>query len=254
VRVREIQHGVVDSTSERAFAALAAGEARHGDVHVARGQTSGRGRQGRTWHSRPGEGLYMSLVLLPEPPPYRAPALTIAAGLAVVEALCDLGLPPFGERSPWLDWPNDAMVGTAKIAGILTESRGLDLERPHYVLGLGLNVRQLHFPGELEAEREVTSLARLGLDRTAGEALEAVLERLGPRLELVRGEHRRLTEDYLAASRLADREVVVRVGDEVHGGRLVGLSLTDGLELRLPGGRRELLPIEFVRSVEVLPA
>lgn len=253
MKFRVIEHGVVDSTSERAFAALAAGEARHGDLHVARGQTAGRGRQGRTWHSRPGEGLYMSLVLLPEPPPYRPPALTIAAGLAVVEALCDLGLPPFGERSPWLDWPNDAMVGTAKIAGILTESRGLDLNRPHYVLGLGLNVRQLHFPGELTAEREVTSLAALGLDRTAGEALDAVLGRLGPRLEQVRGEHRRLAEDYLAAARLADRNVIVRVGDEVHGGRLVGFSLSEGLELQLPGGSRERLPIEFVRSVELLP-
>ena len=46
---RIFEHGVVDSTSDRAFAALAEGSARHGDVHVATGQTAGRGRRGSRW-------------------------------------------------------------------------------------------------------------------------------------------------------------------------------------------------------------
>ena len=66
--LRVLRHGIVDSTSERAFAALADGSARHGDVHVAEGQSAGRGRLGRLWASAPGEGLYASLVLLPGPP------------------------------------------------------------------------------------------------------------------------------------------------------------------------------------------
>jgi biotin-(acetyl-CoA carboxylase) ligase len=51
LRLRVFEHDVVDSTSERAFEELAAGRARHGDVHIAREQTAGRGRRGASWAS-----------------------------------------------------------------------------------------------------------------------------------------------------------------------------------------------------------
>ena len=168
------------------------------------------------------------------------------------EALNDLGLPPFGERRPTLKWPNDVLADGAKLCGILTETRGLDHDQPHYVLGIGLNVRQRHFPRELIAERDVTSLAALDLETTCAEAADAVLARLGPRLEQVRGEHRRLTDDYLAATGLAGLPVRVRVGRETHVGVLGGMSLTDGLELRLTDDAVERVPIEFVQAVEAL--
>lgn len=245
-------HGLVDSTSERAFARLAEGSARHGDVHVARGQTAGRGTQGRSWHSAPDEGLYLSVVLLPDPPQYKPPALTIATGLAVVEALTDLGLPPFGEKAPALDWPNDVVVDGQKLCGILTESRGLDEKRPHYVIGIGLNVRQLSFPAELTRERAVTSLALLGLDLTRDAVLEALLARLGPRLGQVRRHHERLATDYLRATGLLGRVVSVSSSSELHRGKLVGLGLSAGLEIELESGDLLRLPLEFVRSVRAL--
>lgn len=249
---RLIRHGVVDSTSERAFADLAEGRARHGDVHLARGQSQGRGRRGRSWQSAPDEGLYASLVLLPEPPAYRPTALTLAGALAMVEALTDLGLEPLGQRAPKLDWPNDVQVGGAKISGILTESRGQDPAHPHFVVGIGLNVRQRFFPPELVAERAVTSLALLGLDVTVEAAAQAVLARLGARLALVRSRCRELAEDYLLASGLRDREVVVACGDEVHRGRVRGLSLAEGLELESGADARRFLPLEFIRALEAV--
>jgi len=245
-------HGIVDSTSERAFANLADGSARHGDVHVAQGQTAGRGTRGRSWHSTPNEGLYLSVVLLPDPPQYRPPALTIATGLAVVEALPDLGLPPFGDKAPALDWPNDVVVDGQKLCGILTESRGLDEQHPHYVVGIGLNVRQLSFPAELTRERAVTSLALLGLDLTRDAVLEALLVRLGPRLGQVRRHHERLATDYLRATGLRDRAVSVSSGSELHRGKLVGLGLSAGLEVVQENGELLRLPLEFVRSVKAL--
>ena len=95
------RHGAVDSTNERAFAAIQSGSALHGDVHVASGQTLGRGRLGRTWVSPEREGLYLSVILLPGPPPIEPAALTMASGLAVLDAVRALGL--LGAR---LDWPN----------------------------------------------------------------------------------------------------------------------------------------------------
>lgn len=248
---RLIQHGIVDSTSERAFADLASGSARHGDVHIARGQSAGRGRQGRSWQSAPDEGLYCSIVLLPSPPPFRPTALTMASALAVVEALADLGLAPFGDHAPRLKWPNDILVGGAKLCGILTESRGFDAARPHFVLGIGLNVRQRQFPAELCAERAVTSLTLLGLDIALRDALDALLARLSSRLAQVRGHHRELADDYLLASRLREEAVCVTCGGEERFGVVAGLSIAEGLELRGASGKLEFLPLEFIQAIEI---
>lgn len=246
---RLIQHGLVDSTSSRAFADLAAGTARHGDVHLARGQSAGRGREGHTWLSPTDEGLYASIVLLPDPPALRPTALTMACALATLESLRDLGLDPFGDGAAQLKWPNDIQVGGAKLCGILTESRSLAPARPHFVVGIGMNVRQLQFPAELKAERAVTSLALLGHKVTVAAATEALLGRLGGRLAQVRGHHRELADDYLLASGLGEQRVRVTCSGEERVGQLVGLSVSSGLELRGNGPRSEFLPLEFIQAV-----
>ncbi len=247
---RLIRHGIVDSTSERAFADLEQGRARHGDVHLARGQLAGRGRQGRSWKSAADEGLYASVVLLPGLPAYRPAALTMASALAVVEALADLGLAPVGDQAPRLKWPNDVLVGDAKLCGILTESRGFDPQCPHFVLGIGLNVRQRHFPSELRKERPVTSLALLGLNHSVREVATVLLERLGRRLQQVRGHHRELAEDFLLASRLSDQRALVTSGQQELRGRVLGLSIQEGLRLLTDEGSEQLIPLEFIRSVQ----
>lgn len=240
---RRFQHGTTDSTNERAFAALADGSARHGDVHLADAQTAGRGRRGRTWISPPGEGLYLSVVLLPPPPPYRPAALTVAAALAVRDALIELGLA--GSR---LKWPNDLEVDGRKLVGILVETRGLDRDRPHYVVGIGVNVRQRTFPGELASERPVTSLALEGLDVDRDVAAERLLARLPERLEQARSDLDRLSADYLVATGLAGRSIRVVAGTEVHEGRWAGLDLARGLELATAAGTRRV-PVETIERV-----
>lgn len=247
--MRVLRHGEVDSTNERALAALAEGTARHGDVHVARAQTAGRGRRGRRWHSPADEGLYLTLVLLPPPPPPPAAAWTVAAGLAVREALEALGVP-----DPSLKWPNDVLVGGAKLAGVLVETRGLDPARPHFAVGVGVDVAQRVFPAEIERERAVTSLARLGLARGVDEVLEGLLPALEARLVApgAPGDLDGLGRDYLAAARLAGRHVRVATAQREVEGRLVGLSLAGGeLELAL-GERRERLPLAHVVAVTAL--
>ncbi|MCP3914915.1 MAG: biotin--[acetyl-CoA-carboxylase] ligase [bacterium] len=237
----------VDSTNERAFAALASGDARHGDIHVARAQTAGRGRHGSPWVSEDG-GLYLSVVLLPKAPPPPA-ALTVAGGLAVLDAVRDLGL-----EGAHLDWPNDLMCGAAKLAGVLSETRGLDPTAPHYVLGVGLNVTQTEFPTPLSTAREVTSLARLGITSRVDEAEAALTARLVKRTEQVsRRALAALATDYLAAIRLPTGSGVrVRVGTEDVEGELQALDLVHGLSV-LPAGRADgalrRIPLELVRAL-----
>lgn len=226
--LRVLRHGTVDSTSERAFSALAEGSARDGDVHVAEAQTAGRGRLGRRWLSAPGEGLTLSVVCLPERLVPHPAAWTMGAGLAVLEAVHALGL-----GAARLKWPNDVLVGGAKLAGILVEARGI--EPPHAVVGIGINVRQRAFAPELETERAVTSLVREGLDVTTDDMLAALLEPLERRLHAVPGGADALTRDYAIALGLLGQHVRLTDAAGEHLGILRTLTL-DGLELETAQG------------------
>jgi BirA family biotin operon repressor/biotin-[acetyl-CoA-carboxylase] ligase len=242
-----VRHGVVDSTSERAFAALAAGTASDGDVHVAAGQTAGRGRRGARWESAPGEGLYASVVLLPAPPAPPAPAVTMMAGLAVLDGVRALGL-----RAARLKWPNDVLVGEAKLAGILVETRGLDPAAPHFVVGIGVNVVQRAFPPELERERAVTSLAREGIEATPDALLDALLDALPRRWEAALEQPQGLARDYLEAAGLAGRSVRVVLADEEVEGLVGHIDPARGLTLASPGGSLRTVPLEHVRALRAL--
>ncbi len=151
VELHELE--VCESTSDVAAARAAAG-APHGAVVTAAAQRRGRGRLGRPWHSPPGENLYLSCVLRPDVPVASLPPITLAAGVAVVEAVA-----AFGVRAA-VKWPNDVVVGGRKLAGILTEmtTRGDRLD--FVVLGIGVNLGTRSFPPELASI--ATSLALEG--------------------------------------------------------------------------------------------
>jgi BirA family transcriptional regulator, biotin operon repressor / biotin---[acetyl-CoA-carboxylase] ligase len=120
--VPRLHHRAVGSTSDVARDLAMAG-APHGALVTASEQTAGRGRQGRSWTTRPGSAVAMSLILRALPP-----LLPLAAAVAVARAIGD---------EAKIKWPNDVLVGGRKVAGILAEGR------PHEgwaVLGIGVNV------------------------------------------------------------------------------------------------------------------
>ncbi len=150
-------HAIVGSTNDEAAAwARATPGAPAGAVVVADAQDHGRGRLGRRWHSPPGESLYLSVVLRPPLPPHRVPPLTLAAGVAVAEALLAFDV------TPALKWPNDVQLDGRKVAGILTEMSA-DLDRVHHlVVGIGVNLNTSAFPDELAGIATSVALARGG--------------------------------------------------------------------------------------------
>ena len=132
-----------DSTNRVAFELGHAGEP-EGAIVLAEEQSAGRGRAGRTWHSERAAGIYVTLLLRPKLAPVQAPLLTMMAGLsahAAVEAVT--GLPAD------LKWPNDLMIRGKKAGGILTEMHAEPGMVRFVVVGIGLNVNQERFPGEL---------------------------------------------------------------------------------------------------------
>ena len=105
-------------------------------------QTAGRGRHGRRWVSPAGSGLAMSLAYTYPQVPGELPALTLAIGLGVIDALEDVGV-----GGLQLKWPNDLMAGEAKLGGILTETQVQAGGTVTIVTGVGINV---DLPGQLD--------------------------------------------------------------------------------------------------------
>jgi BirA family biotin operon repressor/biotin-[acetyl-CoA-carboxylase] ligase len=145
-------------------------------VLVSDHQLAGRGRLDRAWVSPPGAGLTFSVLLRPEVPLLRWGWLPLLAGVALHEAVAELG-----DVRVALKWPNDLLAGSGadlaavgKVAGILAQTSGEAV-----VIGIGLNVHTER--GDLPVE-SATSLALCGaaaLDR--GALLAAILTRLDAR-------------------------------------------------------------------------
>jgi len=241
---RRFAHGVTDSTNERALVALAEGTARDGDWHVADEQSAGRGRLGRKWHSPAGQGLYLSLVHCPSEP-LPAAAASMAAGLALLDTIRRLGVS--GSK---LRWPNDLMVQGAKLAGILVETRGWDPAAPAYVVGMGVNVTGSNLPQALHDERDVVSLAQLGIETRAQELEELLLPQLHSRLAQATGPQRDdMCGDYLASLDLGTAHVLARTGSTQAQGPIGGLDFDRGIGIQTD---REMtwLPLEFLVNLD----
>jgi BirA family biotin operon repressor/biotin-[acetyl-CoA-carboxylase] ligase len=137
---------------------------------LARQQTSGRGRDGRVWSSPPGN-LYFSLLLRPGGPARDAGRWALLAGLVMAEGLAPFAADPAALR---LKWPNDVLMGEAKLAGVLCESAataegGLDW----FIMGIGAN---LAAPPDLP-DRATAGLGAIAPETVACSMLMA-LERL----------------------------------------------------------------------------
>ncbi len=106
-----------------------------GTLFIADTQTNGRGRLGREWASQEGEGVFMSLLLKPDIKPEEASKVTLIAGIAAVRAIgIDCGI----------KWPNDIVIGTKKVCGILTE-----MSMRNIICGIGINVNNQSFDEDL---------------------------------------------------------------------------------------------------------
>jgi BirA family biotin operon repressor/biotin-[acetyl-CoA-carboxylase] ligase len=192
-----------------------------GLVAVADEQTAGRGRRGRTWSAPPGSSLLVSVLLRPSLHVDELHVLTMAAGLALRDAIADVAGLASG-----LKWPNDLVVRDRKLAGLLSEA---DLQSDGrvraVVIGAGCNVDWPEIPPELDGIATACNL-EVGHPVDRGRVLDAFLERLGARLDHLDD----VVPDYRAGLvtlgrrvrvDLGDREIVGRARDVDAAGRLV---------------------------------
>lgn len=142
-------------------------ELEDGSLVISESQTDGKGRLGKNWQSNPGEGIWMSTVLKPDIPVYKAPFLTLVAGAAILNAFRNLGV------DAKIKWPNDIVLNGKKICGILTEMVAEVEKVGCVVIGMGINVNTMLFPGELS--EKATSLKKEGFEVKKSDIIREIM-------------------------------------------------------------------------------
>ena len=231
-------HESIGSTNDRARERAADGD--RDTVVVADEQTGGRGRLDRSWDS-PSGGIWASTVLDPTLPAAHVPLVTLAAGVAVVDACRAIGV------EATLKWPNDVLVGDdpdsergdadattdaarggQKLAGILTEMEG-EADRVSWLLvGIGLNAnitREALPDGATSLRKQVGNVDR-----------RAVLQTILESLSTLMAAPETIIERWRAYNSTLGRAVRVDTGREQIKGTAVDINFPGGLVVDTDSG------------------
>ena len=221
-----------DSTNDAA-ARLGRGGAAEGIGVFAESQSAGRGRMGRRWESSQALGLWFSLLLRPRIPFHQWPRLTTWAAVGVAE-----GIEAFSSCRVFIKWPNDILIDSLKLAGILTETH-VDLAGNSFaIVGIGVNVNHTpeDFPPELrEKAASLRSITGRPWDRQ--EAAAAILKSLDRLWPAIAGDFAYLVAAARKRSCLEGRQVEIRIGQLVLRGCAESLDDEGALLLREPDGK-----------------
>lgn len=211
---------------------LAESGAPEGTVIIAREQTAGKGRRGRSWASPKG-GAWFSLLLRPPIPVEQAGCVAILIAVSLAHALRERWGVPVG-----IKWPNDMYVSGKKLGGILIElgSHGQQIE--WLIAGIGINVNNELPPG---MRIPATSLSReLGRAITLEEFFDVALEALARGYERLLAEGFEFVRKEWQALSVLPRRIEVLMDTERQEAEVLGLSESGKLIVRLAGRAREL--------------
>ena len=192
--IKVIEYECTGSTNADAKEYAARTESFEPVLFVAREQSAGRGRLGRSFLSRRGKGIYMSLLYFTEDDLSDAVSVTTRAAVVVARAVEEVVKSPMR-----IKWVNDVYNSKGKVAGILAESLSVKARRA-VIVGVGINIGEDDFPEELasiassvgqvsEEQRNaiISLIARGLLDKTDSDYMSEYRKRFmlcGERVEL----------------------------------------------------------------------
>lgn len=197
-------------------------------------QTAGRGRQGKSFYSPDGTGIYMSLVIHPDSSLQNAVTATTAAAVAVcraIEALTDI--------TPEIKWVNDVYVNGRKICGILTEAV-TDFESgtvSSVIIGIGVNISTADFP------KDVENAGALDTDISRSELIAKITDEL---LEITLGDYSSFINYYRTHSMIIGKEITFYENGKADSATALEIDETGGLVIRTASG-----DIRTLRSGEI---
>ncbi len=233
-------HASIGSTNDRALE-LAKDDATPLPYLIASAeQTAGRGRGGNSWWTGRGSLAFSLLVgndWFGNLPPVSRPMMSLAVGLAVVEAVRPLA----AGLDMGIHWPNDVMLGGRKLAGILIESPRAD----RMVIGVGLNVNNSLAEAPTDVRKELQERATTLLDATGRvhdptRLLIELLSAMKREIDLLAESAEKTAERVHGMCVQRGTMVEVRQGDGVARGLCVGVAATGALLMETPGGIRQV--------------
>ena len=225
------------STNADLAARIAAGaHVAEGDWLVADQQSAGKGRHGRDWFG--GAGNFMgSTVVWPAAGAPAAATLALVTAIAVLETVAPLLTPP---HFAMLKWPNDLLIGGAKLSGILLERTG-----DAVIIGIGVNLAAApEVPG-----RSTVALAAFGPAPDRDTFAANLAARFATELERWRsfGTEPLLRRWQAAAHPVGTLLLVGEPGEVPLAGEFAGLNADGALQLRLPDGTRRTIHAGEIR-------
>lgn len=223
-------YDTVDSTSTAAKALAEAG-APEGTAVIARQQTGGRGRMGRSFHS-PGGGLYLTVILRPQCRAEELLHLTCGAGVAAAEAVFSAA-----GIMPGLKWINDLVLNRRKLGGILAElSFAPDGKVVYALVGIGINCAHNIPPALSEI---ATSLeAETGKAVSPAQLAAAVLAALHKRSRELLTEKAAIMDTYRSLCVTCGKDVLLLRGGETQPARALTVDDEGALLVEYPDKTR----------------
>ena len=219
-----IRFDEVNSTNDVAaeYASKAVGQK---SVIVARRQTAGRGRRGRSWQSLDGN-LFFSILL--EFKLRNLGQLIMAASLSLLEAIKDYA--PLADVQ--LKWPNDVLLNGGKVSGMLLEKGAGE----YMVVGIGVNVVQS--PKNADMLYPTTSLKEAGIQTSADAFLEHFLRRFA---ENIKQNAAYLRQQWLKNAKGVGQKIAVRQNGKQQRGIFKGIDDNADLLLQTGAVTRKIL-------------
>lgn len=232
----------IDSTNAEAIRQIRAGNIAN-RLLVARSQTAGRGRRGRSWLSPLDGGIYMSLLRQFTLPPNALQGLSLLTAISLKSALNSMGITGLK-----LKWPNDILFQKLKLAGILLELQQRE-QRCYLVFGIGLNIA---LPTKLkqELDRPVTDITSIaGFVPDNNQLVATVINELCTNLlEYERSGFSSFKERWNDADLFLNKNVEIHNGEKRIIGKSLGVDANGELLLETTAG------LQSINAGEVFPS
>jgi BirA family transcriptional regulator, biotin operon repressor / biotin---[acetyl-CoA-carboxylase] ligase len=206
----------VDSTNNYAANLVKSGKAESGTVILADEQTNGRGQRGTRWQSEARVNLQLSVIWKPENLLVQDQRyINFAVSIAIRNLLTKK------EIEAQIKWPNDILVNQKKISGVLIENQ-LQGERIHScIIGIGLNVNQLHFDNLMATSIQLEN----GKFQTLEPLSEELIFCLNEKLLLVKNrKFKQLQEEYCSALYGFQKVVPYELNNAKFSGKIIGIA------------------------------
>lgn len=183
---------------------------------VANAQTNGRGRQGKSFFSPEGSGLYFSLTVNTDSPDFNFTGVTCAVSVAVTRTI-----EKFTDLQPKIKWVNDIYIDNKKVCGILVQAVTENGRISRLIIGVGININTADFPDEL---KEIAGSLNKNIDRSILTA-----EIVNNILELLSEEPCEYLDEYKAKSNVLGKDIIYFKDNIPRCATAVDIDCTGGL-------------------------